>query len=373
VTVDYETRRQLAERLRVAREGVAEAATDEFLERHPDWLERYGDAARIRGEEDAAYHVDFLAGALVADDPEAYATYARWTAGVLSSRGIAPVFLAENLDQVRRAAADRLDGEERALVDRFVEAGIAALEEEGPEMEPAEQQPFGEEPSFGAEPSFGTEPSFGAERSLYLQAVRSGDRRAALNVTLESIRAGVSVPEVYRQVLQPAQYEIGRLWARNEITVAREHMATAITQYVVAQLYSHLDLPEASRGRALVTGVRGELHQLGANMVADVLEADGWNTRFLGTQLPHGGILEAVEEHEPQLIGISATVLSNLPAVAELIGELRARFGSEVVILVGGAAFTGQRAWREMGADGVGRDLEEAVARAAELTPDQEV
>jgi methanogenic corrinoid protein MtbC1 len=104
-------------------------------------------------------------------------------------------------------------------------------------------------------------------------------------------------------------------------------------------------------------------------MVADVLEADGWNVRFLGTHLPHRDILDAIDHHEPRVIGISATVLTNLPAVSDLVEAARRRYGSAVAILVGGGAFRSRPdSWREIGADGIGRDLKEAVRIARELT-----
>lgn len=348
--MELERRQQVCLRLRTVAGDIARSVTADFFDRHPDWLERYGDLARLRGEEDALFHVEFLAGAVLAGDAAAFATYARWTARVLAARGIAPPFLVENLEQVGAAAMRQLDEAGRALVADFVAAGIRALDGDSDRAEPA------------------TDATRAEELSLYLQAIRAGERRAALAVALEALRAGATVAEVYGEILQPAQIEIGRLWERNEATVAEEHMATAVTQYVVAQLYSRLEIPEATRGRALVTGVRGELHQLGANMVADVLEADGWDVRFLGTQLPHGGVLQAIEEHQPRLVGISATVLLSLPAVADLIRAIRERFGSRVFVVVGGAAFRASPGiWRELGADGVGQDLRDAVAVAAAL------
>lgn len=350
---DYETRRALAERLRTRRHQIARAVTDDFLARHADWLDRYGDQARVRGQEDAEFHVDFLAGAVLADDPAAFRDYARWTVGVLGARGIEPRFLVENLEQVRGVATEGLDFEDRDLVDGIVGAAIEAI---------------GSEPAAPA--TVDTEDPFRPERSLYLQAVRAGRRRAALTVVLEALEAGASIPRIYGKVLQPVQYEIGRLWERNEISVAEEHMATAITQYVVAQLYTRLEVPDSPRGAALVTGVSGELHQIGANMVADVLEADGWDVRFLGTQMPHHGVLEAIADQEPQLVGISATVLINLPAAADLIDSVRRRFGSDIAIISGGAAFRASgAAWREMGADAYGGDLDEAVRIADQLFP----
>lgn len=351
----YERRRAVAARLRSSRDAIAAAATDAFLDRRPDWIDRYGELARRRGEEDAAFHVEFLAGAVLADDVSAFEDYARWTAGVLFSRGIAPEHLAENLEDVRRAAASLLEEDDRDVVARFVEGGIGALERGGPDDDAIAR----EAPDADASTT----------KSLYLQAVLYGERRAALNVALEAVRAGASVPDVYADVLQPAQRDIGRMWERNEITVAREHMATAITQYVVGRLYTLFEMPERWRGNAIVTGVEGELHQLGANMVADVLEAAGWNMRFLGTQLPHRGVLEAIEAHEPRLLGISTTVLSNLPAAADLVAAARRSFGSDLRILVGGAAFGHGTAWREIGADAYGRDLRDAVAVADELVP----
>lgn len=352
----FTRRRRVAAALRVHREAIAKTVTEEFLRRHPDWVERYGDLARIRGEEDAVFHVQFLEGAILSNQESAFAEYARWTAGVLGARGIAPTFLAENLEQVGRAAERALDESDRPVVRRMVAAGVAALSDAPRAHTDADEG----------------EAALAVERRLYTQAILAGERRAALTVTTEALRAGASVPDVYRLVLQPAQYELGRLWESGEITVAKEHMSTAITQYVVAQLYGHLEVPPPVRGNALITGVQGELHQIGANMVADVLEADGWRMRFLGTQMPHGGVLDAIEEHRPKLLGISATVLSSLPAVADLIDAARRGYGSGVAILVGGGAFRASpEAWRDLGADGFGRDLSEAVVVAARLDSSQ--
>jgi methanogenic corrinoid protein MtbC1 len=126
----------------------------------------------------------------------------------------------------------------------------------------------------------------------------------------------------------------------NRITVAEEHMATAITQYVIARVYQEIEPTPTTAGRVLVTGVEGELHQLGSNMVADVFEVRGWDVRFLGSNMPHAGILQAIEEHRPDVVGISATVLVSLPKVIRLVGDIRERFASAPPrIIVGGRAF----------------------------------
>jgi MerR family transcriptional regulator, light-induced transcriptional regulator len=355
--LSYERRRAVADALRANRDEVADVATAEFLDRHPAWVARYGDRARRFGVEDARFHMDFLSGAVQSGSESAFVDYARWTARVLGSRGIEVGRLVENLEQVRDGASRALDEEGRAVVASLVAAAIRALEsgDDGVVDPHAVTDADADAP-------------LAPEVRLYVQAILGGQRQAALNIALEAVLAGHSVPDVYCDLLQPAQYEVGRLWESNQVTVAQEHMATAITQYVVAQLYGRLPIPESVRGNALVTGVEGELHQLGANMVADMLEAEGWNVRFLGTQLPHRDILHAVEEHGPAVVGISATMLYSLPRVAELVSAIRASAGEGVRIVVGGGAFrAAPDAWADMGADGAASDLRSAVALVARL------
>ncbi len=206
-------------------------------------------------------------------------------------------------------------------------------------------------------------------RASYLHAILSGDRNSAFAVAMEVLESGLSVPDVYMELLQFAHYEVGRLWQSNVITVAGEHIATAVTQGVLARLYALLPAAAASRGDAIVTGVEGELHQLGANMVADVIESDGWNVRFLGCQVPHRDIIALVDSTRPSLVGISATMAFSIPRVASLISDIRALGGNELMIMVGGGAFRGHpELWREIGADGYGGDLREALARVRTLS-----
>ena len=342
MALHFGARRAITRQLRANAQSIADAVTREFLERHPEWVQRYGDLARIRGVEDALFHVEFLIGALLAGDSVSFSRYAIWTAGVLGARGIGADFIVENLEQVGEHAGRALYAEGREEVERLIAAGIAAIGG-GAAARAAARQPGEAQPG---------------ERSLYLQAALAGDRTAALNIAHESLRAGATVLDVYQDMLQPAQYEIGRLWESNSISVAREHEATAVTQYVIARLHEHFPAATERRGNAVVTGVRNELHQLGANMVADVLEADGWNVRFLGTRLPHRDIVAAVAEHDASLVAISVALLPHLEAAADLIEDLRAKFGDAVRVIVGGAAFgTDGEAWREIGADGSSREL----------------
>src|SRR5690242_10012120 len=94
----------------------------------------------------------------------------------------------------------------------------------------------------------------------YLAAQLVGDRREALRLIIEEgLEQGVSVPRLQIEVIQAAQYEIGRLWQENAISVAQEHLATGISQLALAHLYEHLPRGESIGRRAVVACVEGEL------------------------------------------------------------------------------------------------------------------
>jgi methanogenic corrinoid protein MtbC1 len=148
-------------------------------------------------------------------------------------------------------------------------------------------------------------------------------------------------------------------------------MATAITQSVLARVYPRIEPEHPVRGRAVIAGVQGEMHQVGAQMVADLLEADGWDVRFLGANAPHDGVVRSVEEHGAELFGVSCTMLFNVTRVDDLFEAARRSLGSRAPrLLAGGGAFRHSPGLgHELGADGVARDLRDAVALARVLAP----
>lgn len=339
------TRTTVAKRLGALKKTVAESVTAEFFQRHPDWLDRYGDRGIEHGVQDAQFHLGFLAGALAGGDPDAFGEYVGWTRGVLAARGISAPFLRENLEQIEAALLLALPPDDHESLQAAFQSGYRACDT----------------PSGANGRVHG---ALGATARVYLQAILQGDRQASLGVAREALREGGSLPRLYLDVIEPAQHEVGRLWEANAISVADEHMATAVTQYVMAQCFPLMDRPDDCHGRMVLTGVEEELHHVGANMVADVLEAHGWDVRFLGTNLPHKGILQVIREHQPDWVGISATTLLSLPQVSSLIGEIRTTFRDAAPrIIVGGSVFRfSPGAWQEVGADAVGTSLEEAIA-----------
>lgn len=336
---DLAERLAVAERLHALRDAIAADATAMFLQRHPAWVTRYGDRAREHGEQDARFHVDFLASSTAAGSDQVFGDYVQWTAHVLRARGIAPSFLAENLADVGRAIGTRLPAESAAL-SRTLEYGLTAVD--APAQEPAVL----------------TGPA-----AAFCRMALDGQQTAATVIAREALGRTGSLLDVYADVLERSQHEVGRLWASAQITVADEHRATAITQFVLTELFSEVPPDRIPRAHGVIAGVQGELHQLGANIIADGLESDGWEIDFLGTDVRHDDVVAAIDRSRPSLIGISVTLPANIPAVVDLVHRLR---GSEAAaaatLLLGGRAIAAAPALvRELGAAEPATDVREAI------------
>ncbi|HLK22019.1 MAG TPA: cobalamin-dependent protein [Bryobacteraceae bacterium] len=174
----------------------------------------------------------------------------------------------------------------------------------------------------------------------FLTAILLGHRHGALSIVEDALIIGWEPVDIYVEIIADALCRVGELWEQNVISVAQEHMATAVTQYAIASIYPKLLPAGPSRGEMVVTGVAGELHQIGANLVADAMESKGWSVRFLGSNTPLPAILEIIRGNRTEVLCISTTLVSNLPAAAELIRSLandQKERGLRIVL--GGAAF----------------------------------
>jgi methylmalonyl-CoA mutase cobalamin-binding domain/chain len=202
----------------------------------------------------------------------------------------------------------------------------------------------------------------------YLDALLGADRHLASRLVLEVVEKGTDVKDIYTHVFQASQREIGRLWQMRQITVAQEHYCTASTQLVMSQLYPHVFATEKVGRRLVATCVGGELHEIGARMVADFFEMDGWDTYYLGANTPAESILKAVSDQRAHVLGVSVTMTFHAHILTELISEVRAAFNDQVKLLVGGYPFNiVPDLWRKVGADGYAPDAESAIALANRL------
>jgi methanogenic corrinoid protein MtbC1 len=206
---------------------------------------------------------------------------------------------------------------------------------------------------------------FSALQERYLAAQLRGDRREALRLLVdEGLLQGVPLQDIHLKVIQPAQYEIGRLWQENRISVAQEHLATAISQLALSHLYRHLPRDPFNGKVVMLSCVAGELHEVGARMASDFLEMAGFDVRFLGANVPTEHLVRMVREQQPDLLALSVTMTYHLPALREAVDQVRAA-APRLPIAAGGLAFS----WtpgleKELHVSFHGRDARELVASA---------
>jgi methanogenic corrinoid protein MtbC1 len=137
----------------------------------------------------------------------------------------------------------------------------------------------------------------------------------------------------------------------------------------MSQLYPYIFSTRKRAGTMVATSVAGELHEIGARMVADFFELDGWDTFYLGANTPTPSVVRMVAERRPQVLAISATITFNLRAVEDLIAATRAEKDCRhVKTVVGGYPFNvAANLWRNVGADGYAESADDAVNVAENL------
>jgi methanogenic corrinoid protein MtbC1 len=200
--------------------------------------------------------------------------------------------------------------------------------------------------------------------TAYLDAVREGNRRLALNVVARAREAGHGVERIYLDVFQRTLREIGRLWQENAISVADEHLATAITQAAMARLYEQTFTGALDEGPTLIAACADiERHEVGLRMLCDLLELDGWQTSYLGASVPIDSLVALTRKRRPDVVALSASLAPHLPRLRAMITSIRDAMAEErPLIVVGGRPFVEDPSLAaRVGADFTARDAAEAV------------
>lgn len=336
-----------------ARASLAEAVTARQYEAQPELVAKYGEAGRAKCLQDAAYHLSYLADAVAASSLSLFTDYVGWAKVMLGARGIPAADLSRNLTVMQEVVRGRLPPEASAVVDEYFDAGLSRLPSLPPSL-----------PTLVADAA----PHAGLARH-YLRLLLGGERHAAGRLILDAVASGASVRDVYLHVFQTSQREIGRLWQMNQVSVAQEHYCTAATQLIMAQLYPHIFRTEKNGRRLVATSIAGELHEVGARIVTDFCEMEGWDTYYLGANSPTPSVLQALAERKADVLAVSATMTFHVRVVEELVAAVRASQDLRgVKVIVGGYPFNVEpELWERVGADAHATDASEAVAALERL------
>ncbi len=301
--------------------ALSEKVVNKKYEREPHLWEKYGEAGKVHSLRDVGYHFQFLTEALAMNNTIIFADYVAWVKKLFKGLNLPEVSMQCALECIDEVLKEKLSTEQYPIVSPIIEAGFAALNSPLPSISFIDRNaPQGE------------------LANAYNQALLDGDRHAAQKLILDAVEQGVAVKDIYLNVFQKSQYEIGNLWLENKINVAKEHFCTAATQHIMSQLYPYIFSTQRNGHSFLAANIGGELHEIGIRMVADFFEMEGWDTFYFGSNTPIDSIIESANEYKVNLIGLSITLPTHISLLKDAVEKIRKGTSPSTKIIIGGFA-----------------------------------
>lgn len=187
----------------------------------------------------------------------------------------------------------------------------------------------------------------------------AGDDNGAWRIVEDALTAGADPADIHRGWLIPAMTRMGELWARGEMTVADEHIASAVATRLVGRLHPMFRPPGRRAGRVVLGAVSGDHHLLPSLMFADLLTAAGADVCLLGANTPAESFLEMLRQ-PTRCVALTVTAPDVEIQVEQTVAAIRAAHPA-VAILIGGSAVAEPGAAVRLGSDGHAADLDDAL------------
>ena len=207
-----------------------------------------------------------------------------------------------------------------------------------------------------------------ADLQALAEAVINGDRDEVARLAQEAVDEGVGPGSIVNEGLIVGMDEVGRRFKANEFYVP-EVLIAARAMHAGMDIVNPL-LAESGikpRGQVLIGTAQGDLHDIGKNLVAMMLEGGGYEVVDLGVDVAPDQFVEAISEHSPNVVAMSALLTTTMPAMKDMIEALDAAgIRDQIKVMIGGAPVTQDYA-DEIGADGYAPDAASAVDLAADL------
>jgi methanogenic corrinoid protein MtbC1 len=332
---------------------LAKTVVERQYEQQSKFWKKFGERGRELSIRDVHYHLSYLIESVSEQDASLFGRYAEWLTELFTGLGFPKNTVKTTLECLQAELKDALPVDLFAIADAHIEEGLRLS-----------NRPVMETPSNLDESA----PLYSLTKK-YLDALLNGQKHKASRLVLDAVEKGTDIKDIYLHVFQKSQYEIGRLWCTNKISVAQEHYCSAATQLIMSQLYPYIFSSEKI-GRGLIAAcVNSELHEIGVRMVADFFEIEGWDTYYMGANTPDSSIIQAIKKFDLDILALSATLPIHQSMLKRTISTVRASDSRDrVKIMVGGHALNASKnLWKKVGADGYAANAEEAIHLASEL------
>ncbi|NQW21416.1 MAG: corrinoid protein [Chloroflexi bacterium] len=190
----------------------------------------------------------------------------------------------------------------------------------------------------------------------------SGQHSAAAQWANTELSNGVSPEDIIEKGMIPGMDEIGRRWKDQEIHMPEVLIAARAMKSCMAVVKPLLaNFADTSRGSVVIGTVKGDLHDIGKNLVVMMLEGAGYTVYDLGNDVAPEAFVKAAEENAVDIVAMSALLTTTVPMMTETIEALkRAELREKVKVMIGGAPVSDELA-KQIGADGYAPDGASAV------------
>ena len=207
-----------------------------------------------------------------------------------------------------------------------------------------------------------------AELDMLYQAVLNGDAKAAIAVTRQAIDEGMDPVALIQGTMVPAMDEVGKRFETQDYFVSELLLSARAMKGSLDLLRPLLAGRDAAfAGRVAIGTVQGDLHDIGKNLVASMLEGGGFEVIDLGTDVPPQTFVNAIQRQGVQIVALSTLLTVTMASMRRTIDALTAAgVRDRVKVMVGGAPVTQQYA-DQIGADGYSENASSAVALARRL------
>ncbi len=207
-----------------------------------------------------------------------------------------------------------------------------------------------------------------AELSKLFDAILDGDEKLATQVTRDALTESVDPITLITQWMIPAMDEVGKRFEAQEFFIPEMLMAGRAMKASLEILRPMLAATGAQpTGRIVLGTVKGDLHDIGKNMVGSMLEGAGFEVFDMGIDVPAAKFVESIKSRNPHILALSALLTNTMPEMKKVIDALsQAGVRNQVKVIVGGAPVTREFA-NQIGADGYGENASSAVSVARSL------
>ena len=280
--------------------------------------EEYKEKNRKTCREDIAFHLRCLQPTLESGLLNAYVEYLQWLSEVFLARNIPTKSIEDTVHLIGEYFSERMS-QGGDIIQNILKTAISQAKE--PTQDPTNKQ------------------STWPEVPTFESALLNGNHKTGSAIIDQLLEKGFNLIEIEVLLIEPAMYEVGLKWQKNQISVAQEHLATATASTLMAQYFSQVKIEPFNGKKAVLACVESNEHMLGLHMISDALQMDGWDVQFLGANTPTQAFTEHIAHIKPDIVGLSISFASQLMPAREVLKELILTFPvNRPKLVIGGSA-----------------------------------